>query len=335
MAFVESARGHRFPVPPRVEFLSDAEFRAEVLASLAAAEADVDADDVAFTALGWIRPDQDLFGLYRIAFGGGVVGFYDPVEKVLKVRGTDLTPYRREVLAHELTHALDDQIHGLDDLDGAGLIDEAGLAALVAVEGSAVSVQQRYVESLSDAERVLSLLEQLQAGSDPELLTLPVALLTLTSAPYLRGAAFTRELIDALGNPAGPDLSLTRYPATTEQAFDTARYLADEPAEPVATPPADGPVVRFGRFGQFLLTLLLRDGLALDAVDPVTVGWAGDAYVTWTQGSASCLRLDTRMDDTTRADGLAAALGAWAARRAGATVASLDPLTVRLTTCAG
>ena len=60
----------------------------------------------------------------HIAFGGGVVGFYDPVTKVLKVRGTDLTPYRREVIAHELTHALDDQVHGLDDLTGVGLVDE-------------------------------------------------------------------------------------------------------------------------------------------------------------------------------------------------------------------
>ena len=79
--FVETARGHQFVTPPVVEFLSDDVFRSEVLASLDAAEPGVDADDVAFTALGWISPGESLWDEYRIAFGGGVVGFYDPVTK--------------------------------------------------------------------------------------------------------------------------------------------------------------------------------------------------------------------------------------------------------------
>ncbi len=333
--FVEHARGHTFTTRPAVQFLSDAAFKADVLANLNASEADVDADDVAFTALGWISPSQDLFDLYKIAFGGGVVGYYDPVSKVLKVRGTTLTPYRREVIAHELTHALDDQVLGLSGLTSTGLVDEHYLAALVAVEGSASKVQQRYVDSMTDLERAQDLIEQLQLSSDPALLTVPITLLTLTSAPYLRGATFEQQLIDRLGNPAGPDLSLTRLPATTEQAFDTDTYLADQPAVPVATPPSDGTAVRSGPFGQFLLTLLLREGLALDTVDPATHGWAGDAYVTWRDGSRSCLRLDTQMDDPASAGTLEAALDGWATRHAGATVTAIGADTVRVTSCAG
>ena len=333
--FVEVVRGHEFVTPPVVEFLSDTDFRAEVLASLDAAKPGVDADEVAFTALGWIQPGVSLWQQYQIAFGGGVVGFYDPISKELKVRGTDLTPYRREVIAHELTHALDDQLFDLNDISSDGLIDEDYLAALVAIEGSASEVQRRYFDSMSDFDRLQDLAEQLQLGSDPALLQVPITLLTLTSAPYLRGAVFQDELIAALGNPAGPDLSLTRYPATTEQAFDTARFLADEPAVAVPTPPAGGAVVRSGPFGQFMLTLLLREGLALDAVDPVTVGWAGDAYVTWTDGTADCLRLDTRMDTAEQATALAGALTTWSGRHPGATVEATAPDTVRLTSCAG
>lgn len=333
--FVEVARGHEFITPPVVEFLSDADFRAEVLASLDAAKTGVDADEVAFTALGWIQPGVSLWQQYRIAFGGGVVGFYDPVSKELKVRGTDLTPYRREVIAHELTHALDDQLFDLNDISSDGLIDEDYLAALVAIEGSASEVQRKYFDSMSDLDRLQDLAEQLQLGSDPAVLQVPITLLTLTSAPYLRGAVFQDELIAALGNPAGPDLSLTRYPETTEQAFDTARFLADEPAVAVPTPPAGGAVVRSGPFGQFMLTLLLREGLALDAVDPVTVGWAGDAYVTWTDGAADCLRLDTRMDTAEQATALTGALTAWSGRHPGAVIEATAPDTVRLTSCAG
>lgn len=333
--FVEQARGHQFVTTPTVDFLSDAAFRAEVLANVASAEPAVDDAEVAFTALGWIAPGTDLFAKYQIAFGGGVVGFYDPSSKVLKVRGTDLTPYRREVIAHELTHALDDQIHDLGDLEEGDLLDEQNFAALVAVEGSASLVQQRYVAAMSPLDQLADLAEQLQLGSDPALLTVPLALLTFTSATYVRGAVFEQDLVTALGTPAGPDQSLVRYPATTEQAFDTAKYLANEPAVAVATPPADGTVVTSGNWGQFLLTLLLNQGIALDQVNPATAGWAGDAHVTWTSGTQRCLRLDTRMDTPEQTNTLGQALVDWADTQPDATVVGLDATTVRVTACAG
>jgi len=45
---------------------------------------------------------------------GDVVGFYDDHKKSLYVRGVDPTPFAKEVIVHELTHALDDQHFGLD-----------------------------------------------------------------------------------------------------------------------------------------------------------------------------------------------------------------------------
>jgi len=333
VAFVEASRGHEFVTTPVVEFLSDADFRAEVLAEVDGAEASVDAAEVTFAALGWIAPEVDLYEKYRIAFGGGVVGFYDPGTDVLKVRGTELTPYRREVIAHELTHALDDQIHDLGDIEPASLLDERYFAALVAIEGSASLVQQGYVATMTPFEQLENLAEQLSLGSDPELLTVPLALLSFTSATYLRGATFQHELVARLGAPAGPDQSLTRYPATAEQAFDPERYLADEPAVAVAPPPADGAEVTRGSWGQFLLTLLLQEGLGLDRVAAETDGWAGDAYVTWTAGTQRCLRLDTRMDSAAQAETLRSALVGWAGSRAGAQIDVLDPTAVRLTSC--
>ena len=92
VAFVAATRGHQFLTTPEVRSLSDAAFRADILANLAAAEPDIDRDQVVFGALGWIDPTAGLFDLYQIAYGGGVVGYYDPLTKVLKVRGTDLTP---------------------------------------------------------------------------------------------------------------------------------------------------------------------------------------------------------------------------------------------------
>ncbi len=332
--FVERTRGHDFVEDPVVEFVDPATFEADVLANLAAEEASIAPDGTAFTALDWIDASQDLITEYRKAYGGGVVGYYDPSDGTLRVRGTELTPYRREVIAHELTHALDDQIHDLSDLESEGLLDAGYLSQLVAIEGSAERVRTRYFDSHTPFEALESLAEQLSASDDPELLTIPIALLTITSAPYLRGADFQREIVRVLGNPAGPDQTLTRYPANTEQAFDTDKYLADEPAVDVPAPPTDLglPVVRSGEFGPLLLSLVLREGIVLNEVDPLTEAWAGGSYTTWEATTGACIRVDTVWDSGADAAAMGAALQEWGTRHPGAQVEVLGT-GVRLTRC--
>ena len=330
--FVESSRGHAFVTTPTVTFESDSLFRQGILDQLAAAKPSVDAAEPTFKALGWISSGASLWAKYQIMFGGAVVGYYDPASKVLKVRGTGLTPYRREVIAHELTHALDDQLFGLDDDFGDGLLGQATFSALVAIEGDAARTQQRYVNAMSAIDRAQDTAEQLTIGTDPALLTVPIELLTFTQAPYTQGPKFVSSVAAAGGN-AAVDGIFSRYPATAEQAFDTSKYLTNDPAVAVPAPPADGPIVASGGLGQFLLSEIIRQGAALD-VDPVTRGWAGDAYVSWGSGASSCLRLDTRMDTQAQADALRSSLSNWASSHPHAVVAPEAPATVRLTSCA-
>ena len=71
---------------------------------------------------------------------GQVVGFYNPANgQLVYIGDTDLSQTERFILAHELTHALDDQHFGLKRLDsvGARCDDEAFMAGLGAIEGSA------------------------------------------------------------------------------------------------------------------------------------------------------------------------------------------------------
>lgn len=332
---VEQIRGHEFVTDPVVQFVDPSTFEADVLASLAAEEPAIAPDETAFVALDWIDDSQDLITEYRKAYGGGVVGYYDPADSTLKVRGTNLTPYRREVIAHELTHALDDQIFDLSDLDSDGLLDADYLSKLVAIEGSAERVRSRYAQSFSPLETLQSLQEQLNAGSNPELLTIPITLLTLTSAPYLRGAQFQNELVSAMGNPSGPDESLTRYPANTEQAFETGKYLLDEQADDLPAPPTESgaAAVRSGEFGPLLLSLVLREGLVLDTLDPLTAGWDGGSYTSWESTTGSCIRVDTRWDTPGDASAMTNALSMWGSLHAGTIVESPGPSDVRMTRC--
>ena len=330
VAFVENSRGHEFLVEPTVTFVPDAVFQQHVLDSIVSAEPGLATDEVAFKALEWMKPTDSLYQKYRIAFGGAVVGFYDPVSKVLEVRGSELTPYRKEVVAHELTHALDDQLFGLNESFGEGVLNESQLSFLVAVEGDAVQTQRSFVASLPPLEQLQSTLEQLSFPIDPELLTVPIALLSLSQAPYLQGPQF----VGGLGGTAGIDSMFDRYPTTAEQAWDPAKYLSNEPAVAVATPPADGTVVNAGTWGRFLMTLVLAEGISLDAtVSPLTNGWAGDAYVTWRDGASSCIRIDTQSDSVSEAASLSGGLLEWASRHDGATITSVNPTTTRLTSC--
>jgi len=332
IGFVEAVRGHQFITPPTVEFLDDATFRQEVLDNVATAQPSVDRAETTFKALGWMAPGDNLFAKFQIAFGGAVAGFYDPVTKALKVRGTDLTPYRREVIAHELTHALDDQLFALDDDFGDGLLGERTFSALVAIEGDAVRTQNAYRNSMTGLEQAQDIAEQLSAGSDPALLTVPLALLTFTQAPYLRGANFL-DYIAGSGGIAGIDALFDRYPSTAEQAFDVTKYTANEPAVAVTAPSVPGTVVEQGSFGVFLMTLLLRDGIALDTVDPDTSGWAGDAYVSYTSAGQSCIAIVTKMDTPALTAALSARLTNWAATHTGASITNPENTSVRIDRC--
>ena len=105
------------------------------------------------------------------------------------------------------------------DPGSVGLLDTDYLSQLIAIEGSAERVRSRYATTFTPLETLQSLQEQLNAGSDPALLTIPITLLTLTSAPYLRGAVFQNQLVAALGNPAGPDESFDALPGEHRAGF--------------------------------------------------------------------------------------------------------------------
>lgn len=106
-------RGAKFTTPPDVEFKDDAEFEKGLLADFDEQREDLEDAQVLYHALGLLPADVDLAETMKSALGLGVVGYYDPETKEMVVRGTEITPYVRTVLAHELTHAFDDQRYNL------------------------------------------------------------------------------------------------------------------------------------------------------------------------------------------------------------------------------
>ena len=99
-----------------------------------------DRRSVAWQTIGVMPRDVDIREALLAFQTGQVVGFYNPVDGELVYRADgDLDLVERVTLAHELTHAIDDQHFDLSRIDrvAASCRDDAFQAALGAVEGSA------------------------------------------------------------------------------------------------------------------------------------------------------------------------------------------------------
>jgi hypothetical protein len=309
-AFVEEERGLTFEEPVEVELADDAEFERRLLEDLDESRDELAESELVFQALGLIEPDADLLAAFEESLAGGVIGFYDPETDELVVRGTDTGPYVRTTIAHELTHALDDQHFDLDrpEIDESDGEEGFGFSALV--EGSAVRVEERYLASLSPEDQATYAEAEAEIAEDFPVFSVPRVVLEMLVAPYALGPVLVDHVIDEGGQRAF-DAAFAEPPVTSEQVLEPERFTEDEGPVAVTPPVGAGTVASDGAFGAFLLQLMLGEELdppeTRDAVD----GWGGDAYVAWADGDRACVRVSVVGDSAADTDELAEAIESW------------------------
>jgi hypothetical protein len=308
---VEDLRGLDFEEPVTVDLASDDEFEQRLLADF-----DEDADELAtagvlLAAFGLIEPDADVVGAMRELLGGGVVGFYDPETGELVVRGTSLSPYVRVTIAHELTHALDDQHFGLDRPEYDAADDEISYGFSALVEGSASRVERSYREALSDDDRATALAEEteLARGVDPS--AVPFALVEEIISPYVDGEAFVEALVDDGGQDV-LDGAFAEPPTTSEQVLEPDAYLAGEDGVDVAAPAVHAEVLDEGVVGMRTVRAVLAGVLGDAAAGSVASGWGGDRAVIWRDGERSCATMAVEGDRPGDTTSLRVAFETWA-----------------------
>lgn len=315
-AFVESARGLRFVAPVDVSVLGDRAFRRALSDGDPLQDQYGDAVEAGvLRALGLVKPGQDLGGA-DTTDPETVAGFYDTDTKKLVVRGGTLTPFVRQVLVHELTHALDDQHFDLDpDLED----DEAALAFDALVEGDAMNVEMRYVDSLPEDQRRQAHAEEDAIYGAVDTAGVPDVLLDLGDFPYTEGPVLVAALL-AAGGTARLDAAFGAPPTTSAEVLHPERFLAGRGRAPVPEVDAGGRVVDDGVLGEFLLDRILAESTSPEEADRDAAGWAGDRYVAWRSGKRTCLRATIVTDSEAEAAELTAGLRRWAGDHAGATV---------------
>ena len=299
-ARVEALRGVRFRERVSPQRVSPAQARREGLADLDRAHppARRRADEELYKLLGLLPPETDLRDLSGSVFGEQVAGYYDPRDGRLRIVEGAATQNRvldEMVVAHELTHALEDQVFGLD----TETIEEGGDAALALqalVEGTATQVMYEYVGRHFPGDVALGglLSSSLSASATTPL---PPFVMEQLLFAYTDGQAFVRALHDAAGDSWRlVDAALrARPPASTEQVLHPDAYLRFEAPErvPLALRLRRGwRRVTSGRFGEWQTRAFLRTGGGLR--DDEAAGWAGDRYELWQRGScpAPCVAED-------------------------------------------
>jgi len=271
----------------------------------------------AWATIGAIPRNVGILGAIDAYQQGQVLGFYDSQNGELVYTGdADLDRLEHFVLAHELTHAIDDQHFDLDRLDDLVVRceDEPFQAALGIVEGSAnhfaTQVLLRFpVASTSSAPG---------GGSAGEV---PPLMLEIFAYPYTAGQRFADALADA-GGSAAVDRALRTFPTTTEQILHPTKY-PDDVSERVDVPdfaPTFGPgwrdhdVMVVGEMWlKALLDLRLEESASIDAA----AGWDGGTYRAWSDGADVAVILSTIWDTPADAEEFREALAEWVSRGSG------------------
>ncbi|MDQ3145910.1 MAG: hypothetical protein M3R01_03070, partial [Actinomycetota bacterium] len=319
--FVEGVRGKPFLRPVEVELLADADFERRLDEVEEEDLAELEESERVLQALELIEADIDLATSVEAFRSQSVIGFYDPEDKALVLRGAEVGPYVKATLVHELTHAFDDQHFGLDRpaLDEAE--DESGLGFASLVEGNAERVEDAYSRQLDGEERGRAEEEARELSGDIDLSGVPPVVIELATFPYQAGPPLVAALL-AAGGEGRVDAALREPPTTTEQVLDPATYLSGEGASTVAPPPADGEVIDDGSYGVLALLLTLDEAVSEDALGAAVRGWAGDAYVAWDDADRTCVRASFAMDSATDVSELESALARWAGDHADASVSA-------------
>jgi hypothetical protein len=271
-----------------------------------------------------IPGDANLQQILDDVLAGSVLGFYDPTTKELYVGGQELDPATKYTIAHEMTHALTDQVFNYGPatqaLDDAGKTEEsAAYSALL--EGDAVMTQQLWADKyLSEDEAVEALFGGDTSDAGAAIARAPAYIVQSLYFPYDEGLSFVKKLHDS-GGYAAVDAAYRKPPTSTEQIIHPETYLAGQgspsPAIPDLAAAAGCAGVRTGTVGEFDMRAVLSEALSKNDAQSAVDGWNGDTYDLVRCGSSLGMadRWDT--DPGTDPGRLATALGQWAATWSG------------------
>jgi len=272
---------------------------------------------LAWQTIGAVPKGTDLVKVFKKSSGAGVIGYYVPQIGRLRFIGTQSpSPDERFTLAHELTHAIDDQHFDLTRFDQAfgNCRDDEALAYQSLVEGNATYFMRVW------ALRFLSPIERfgvsLKAIAEPHGTVRGVPNFLRDGAfPYLGGLKFVQGLVRQ-GGVGAIDAAFRHPPVSTEQILHPKKYPKDRPRR--VEIPDYGPALGRGwkdldveEVGEEWLRSLLGLRLTTSSAEIAAEGWDGGVYRAWSHGDDAVVVLSTVWDSHAEASEFAVRIGEW------------------------
>jgi len=255
---------------------------------------------------GLLPRDFDLQTFLVALLREQVAGYYDVKKKTVNLLDWIGSEQQRPVLAHELTHALQDQSFELKKWMKVGDTDlndkkettaadiendEISEARQAVVEGQAMVVLVDYLLAPTEQSIITSpqiadaLKETMLVGSDdsPEFKDAPIFLKEELTFPYRYGLDFETELLRIGGKEKAFASAFANPPRTTRQIMEPKTYLSGEQLEPMRLPDFQRDFKNYERFdvgamGEFDVAILVDQYAGKEASDNLYPHWRGGYY---------------------------------------------------------
>lgn len=272
---------------------------------------DLHATEVVLKTLGLAPADFQYRELMVRLLREQIAGYYEPRTQQFHLADWIEVDAQRPIIAHELTHALQDQHFDLRRFQKWPKGDaDAELAAHALIEGDATLAMVMYVTS--NRLRALSFLQSLNTmGTSDELNKAPRAVRESLLFSYQEGLNFARTLYRE-GGWAAVSQAYNELPKSTEQVLHPEKYFARE--APVAVtipeliargksltghPPGGWTRIASNVNGEWGFYLILDQFLKSPAESRrAAAGWAGDRFEAYQNGSGQLIYVSSSVWDT-------------------------------------
>ncbi|MDQ1404758.1 MAG: hypothetical protein QOG55_387 [Acidobacteriaceae bacterium] len=221
-----------------------------------------------------------------------IAGLYDPKAHEFYIADWIPLADQKMVMAHELTHALEDQHFQIETWAKAARPNDDGeLAREAVLEGSAMAAMIDYL--LNESGRSLKDLPDIDPGmlvgdmgSTPGLKKAPPFLKDALVFPYFAGLTFSADLLKNSGWKDLPEV-FSKPPISTQQVMHPALYRAGKTPATEHLPDVgkllgpDWTMLEENIMGEFGWKEVLKQFLGENRAKALAAAWDGDRYVVY------------------------------------------------------